>query len=158
VSQPWQNQRPVPDIQRLEADLRLSGLRARELVSITNTGLVATIDGELPTMRAASTLQAANLPLALRSELLPALELLVERHHPEGLWLFGSWARGSASRRSDVDLLVMGLSDKRLLDAYDAVLEALLAKHGNSPFWRTVKAEAIPLLEGCFFPPAINGE
>ena len=73
----------------------------------------------------ASTLQAANLPPALRSELLPALELLVERHHPEGLWLFGSWARGSASRRSDVDLLVMGLSDKRLLDAYDAVLEAL---------------------------------
>ncbi|MFN7739718.1 MAG: hypothetical protein ACK5RA_05615, partial [Cyanobacteriota bacterium] len=73
-----------------------------------------------------------------------------------------------ASRRSDVDLLVMGLSDKRLLDAYDAVLEALqdcrlpiqplvvgralLAKHGNSPFWRTVKAEAIPLLEGCLFP------
>ena len=85
-----------------------------------------------------------------------------------------SWARGTASRRSDVDLLVMGLSDKRLLDAYDAVLEALqdcllpiqplvagrglLAKHGNSPFWRTVKAEAIPLLEGCLFPSAINGE
>ena len=76
-------------------------------------------------MRAATTVQEANLPPALRSELLPALELLVERHHPEGLWLFGSWARGSASRRSDVDLLVMGLSDKRLLDAYDAVLEAL---------------------------------
>ena len=89
------------------------------------TALVVTVDSELPTMRAASTLQAANLPPALRSELLPALELLVERHHPEGLWLFGSWARGSASRRSDVDLLVMGLSDKRLLDAYDAVLEAL---------------------------------
>jgi len=45
-----------------------------------------------------------------------------------------------------VYLLVMGLSDKRLLDAYNAVLEALRAKHGNSPFWRTVKAEAIPLL------------
>ena len=79
-----------------------------------------------------------------------------------------SWARGTASRRSDVDLLVMGLSDKRLLDAYDAVLEALqdcrlplqplvarqalLEKHGDSPFWRSVKAEAIPLLEGCRFP------
>jgi len=113
-------------------------------------------------------LQAANLPLALRAELLPALENLVQRHQPEGLWLFGSWARGTASRRSDVDLLVMGLSDKRLLDAYDAVLEALhdcrlpvqpllvgqalLAKHGDSPFWRSVKAEAIPLLEGCRFP------
>ena len=97
-------------------------------------------------------LQAPNLPLPLRAELLPALENLVQLHKPEGLWLFGSWARGSASRHSDVDLLVMGLSDKRLLDAYDAVLEALLAKHGDSPFWRSVKAEAIPLLEGCHFP------
>jgi predicted nucleotidyltransferase len=118
--------------------------------------------------QARGTLQAANLPLALRAELLPALENLVQRHQPEGLWLFGSWARGSASRRSDVDLLVMGLSDRRLLDAYDAVLEALhdcrlpiqpllagqalLVKHGDSPFWRSVKAEAIPLLEGCRFP------
>ena len=118
--------------------------------------------------QARGALQTANLPLALRAELLPALEKLVQRHQPEGLWLFGSWARGSASRRSDVDLLVMGLSDRRLLDAYDAVLEALhdcrlpvqpllagqalLAKHGDSPFWRTVKAEAIPLLEGCLFP------
>jgi predicted nucleotidyltransferase len=118
--------------------------------------------------QARGALQAANLPLPLRAELLPALENLVQRHQPEGLWLFGSWARGTASRRSDVDLLVMGLSDKRLLDAYDAVLEALadchlplqplvarddvLVKHGDSPFWRSVKAEAIPLLEGCQFP------
>jgi predicted nucleotidyltransferase len=117
---------------------------------------------------AGGTIQAVNLPLPLRSQLLPALELLVERHRPEGLWLFGSWARGSASRRSDVDLLVMGLADRPLLDAYDAVMEALkdcrlpiqplvagqalLMKHGDSPFWRTVKAEAIPLLEGCRFP------
>ncbi|MFM1799433.1 MAG: hypothetical protein RLZZ117_1711 [Cyanobacteriota bacterium] len=113
-------------------------------------------------------IQAANLPSALRAELLPNLEVLVRRLHPEGLWLFGSWARGSASRRSDVDLLVMGLNEMRLLDAYDAVLEALqdcrlpvqpllagralLVKHGDSPFWRSVKAEAIPLLEGCRFP------
>jgi predicted nucleotidyltransferase len=111
---------------------------------------------------------AANLPADLQAELLPALENLVAHHPLDGLWLFGSWARGSASRRSDVDLLVMGLSDRRLLDAYDAVLEALqdcrlplqplvagqslLAKHGDSPFWRSVKAEAIPLLEGCRFP------
>ena len=67
--------------------------------------------------------QAANLPLALRAELLPALETLVQRHQPEGLLLFGSWARGTVSRRSDVDLLVMGLSDRRLLEAYEAVLE-----------------------------------
>lgn len=113
-------------------------------------------------------LQAANLPSALRAELVPNLEVLVRRLQPEGLWLFGSWARGSASRRSDVDLLVMGLNEMRLLDAYDAVLEALadcrlpvqplvarqalLVKHGDAPFWRSVKAEAIPLLEGCQFP------
>ena len=118
--------------------------------------------------QARGVVQVAKLPLALRAELLPALENLVLRHQPEGLWLFGSWARGTASRCSDVDLLVMGLSDKRLLEAYDAVLEALqdcrlplqpllagralLAKHGDSLFWRSVKAEAIPLLEGCRFP------
>lgn len=117
---------------------------------------------------ALGSLLAANLPQALHSELVPALEELVARHHPEGLWLFGSWARGSASRCSDVDLLVMGLAEMRLLDAYDAVLEALqpcqlpvqplvaspalLLEHGDAPFWRSVKAEAIPLLPGCRFP------
>ena len=121
-----------------------------------------------PLLLASGTLQAANLPRVLCADLLPALEMLVARHHPEGLWLFGSWARGSASRRSDVDLLVMGLADRRLLDAYEAVLEALqpcrlpvqplvaspalLRKHGDAPFWRSVKAEAIPLLQGCRFP------
>jgi predicted nucleotidyltransferase len=121
-----------------------------------------------PLPLALGTLQAANLPQVLRADLLPALERLVARHHPEGLWLFGSWARGSASRRSDVDLLVMGLADRRLLNAYNVVLEALqpcrlpvqplvaspalLRKHGDAPFWRSVKAEAIPLLQGCRFP------
>jgi predicted nucleotidyltransferase len=121
---------------------------------------------ELP--RAVSKIHPANVPQALRAELVPALEELVTRHQPEGLWLFGSWARGSASRRSDVDLLVMGLAEMRLLDAYDAVLvalqpcqlpvqplvasPALLLKHGDAPFWRSVKAEAIPLLVGCRFP------
>ena len=82
--------------------------------------------------------------------------------------MFGSWARGAASRMSDVDVLVMGLEDRRLLEAYDAVLEqlhscslpvqpliassALLASHGDAPFWRSVKADAIPLIEGCEFP------
>jgi hypothetical protein len=80
---------------------------------------------------APAAIQAANLPAALRAGLLPSLEVLVRHLHPEGLWLFGSWARGSASRRSDVDLLV---------------------KHGDAPFWRSLKAEAIPLLEGCQFP------
>jgi hypothetical protein len=53
VSQPWQNQHPDQDLKRVEAALRRSGLRARELARITNTGLVVTIDGELRTMRGA---------------------------------------------------------------------------------------------------------
>ncbi len=113
-------------------------------------------------------IQVDNLPDALREQLLPALETLVQQVEPEGLWLFGSWARGTASRRSDVDLLVMGLEHCRVLDAYDAVLEALqncrlplqplvatpqlLARHGDTPFWRTVRLEAIPLLAGSHFP------
>ena len=113
-------------------------------------------------------IQVDNLPETLREQLLPALETLVQQVEPEGLWLFGSWARGTASRRSDVDLLVMGLEHCRVLDAYDAVLEALqscrlplqplvatpqlLARHGNTPFWRTVRLEAIPLLAGSHFP------
>jgi predicted nucleotidyltransferase len=113
-------------------------------------------------------IQVDNLPEALREQLLPALENLVQQLEPEGIWLFGSWARGTASRRSDVDLLVMGLEHCRVLDAYDAVLEALqscrlplqplvatpqlLARHGDTPFWRTVRLEAIPLLAGSHFP------
>ncbi len=53
MSQPWQNQHPDQDLKRVEAALRRSGLRARELARITNTGLVVTIDGELRTMRGA---------------------------------------------------------------------------------------------------------
>jgi hypothetical protein len=45
----------------VEAALRRSGLRARELARITNTGLVVTIDGELRTMR------GAELDLALET-------------------------------------------------------------------------------------------
>jgi len=113
-------------------------------------------------------IQVDNLPETLREQLLPALETLVQQVEPKGLWLFGSWARGTASRRSDVDLLVMGLEHCRVLDAYDAVLEALkscrlplqplvatpqlLARHGDTPFWRTVRLEAVPLLAGSHFP------
>ena len=36
-------------------------------------------------------IQIDNLPSQLRPELLPALETLVLRVRPKGLWLFGSW-------------------------------------------------------------------
>jgi hypothetical protein len=51
-------------------------------------------------------IESDNLPALLRPELLPALETLVLRVRPKGLRLFGSWARGTASRRSAIDLLV----------------------------------------------------
>jgi hypothetical protein len=111
---------------------------------------------------------ADHLPEALRADLVPALECLVRQVRPQGLWLFGSWARGTASRRSDVDLLVLGQVPERLLDAYDAVLEALwdcplplqplvvrrevLVRHSDTPFWRAVRVEAVPLLAGSRFP------
>ena len=59
--QPWQNPHPDPDLQLVEAALRRSGLRAREMARATNTGLVVMIDGELRTMR------GAELDLALET-------------------------------------------------------------------------------------------
>lgn len=88
--------------------------------------------------------------------------------NPIGLWLFGSWARGSQSRQSDIDILIAGLAEHHLVEAYGLALEAigdtplpiqplvaspeLLVLHADSPFWRSVRAEARPLMEGSQFP------
>jgi hypothetical protein len=109
-----------------------------------------------------------NLPGELRPALAPVLERLVAQLQPQGLWLFGSWARGSQSARSDIDLLIEGFEGVPVLRAYEQALEAigdshlplqplvappsLLARHGDSPFWRSVKAEAKPLMVGSVFP------
>jgi len=108
------------------------------------------------------------LPEPLRDDLTPVLHRLEEQLRPRGLWLFGSWARGQQSRRSDIDLLIMGLEEEHLLDAYERAMRAiepstlpiqplvagasLLVEFSDSPFWRCVRADAIPLLEGCRFP------
>jgi predicted nucleotidyltransferase len=78
-----------------------------------------------------------HLPEPLRADLTPVLQRLEEQLHPRGLWLFGSWARGQQSRRSEIDLLIPGLDEVRLLEAYDRALRAI---------------EPSPLLEGCHFP------
>jgi hypothetical protein len=109
-----------------------------------------------------------NLPEELRPALLPVLERLVAQLQPQGLWLFGSWARGAQSARSDVDLLIEGFEGVSVLEAYDRALAVIgdcalplqplvaapsvLARHGDAPFWRSVKAEARPLLSGSVFP------
>jgi hypothetical protein len=109
-----------------------------------------------------------NLPEELRPALVPVLERLVAQLQPQVLWLFGSWAQGSQSAGSDIDLLIEGFEGVPVLKAYDMAHDAmgdsplplqplvaapsLLASHGDSPFWRSVKAEAKPLLVGSEFP------
>ena len=47
------------------------------------------------------------------------------KHHVLRAIVFGSLARGEASRRSDVDLLVVQHTDKRFLERYDGLLRDL---------------------------------
>ena len=82
-------------------------------------------------------LMQENLPLALRKSLLPALDLLMDQGTLEGLRQAGSWVRGTAAARSEVDLLVVGLE------------ECSLPVHPVVVRW---KKDAIPWLEGCRFP------
>ncbi len=89
-----------------------------------------------------------SLPDALRPAMAQVLERLVAQLQPEGLWLFGSWALRSQSARSDIDLLIKGFEGVPVLQAYDEALEAI----GDSTFWRSVKAEAKPLVVGSEFP------
>lgn len=59
--------------------------------------------------------------LRLRQRWLP----IFQQHAIQKAIVFGSWARGEPSRRSDIDLLLVQLSDKRFLDRYDGLLLAL---------------------------------
>ena len=109
-----------------------------------------------------------NLPSQCRAEMGPVLERIEQQLNPSGIWLFGSWARGSQSRHSDIDILIAGLADHQVVEAYGLALEAigdtplpiqplvaspeLLVRHADSPFWRSVRAEARPLMEGSKFP------
>ena len=47
--------------------------------------------------------------------------------------VFGSFARGEPSRRSDLDILVVQKTDKRFLDRYDGIFGAITdAVHGRA--------------------------
>ena len=50
------------------------------------------------------------------------LRPIFEKYHVLRAIVFGSLARGEASRRSDVDLLVVQHTDKRFLERYDGLL------------------------------------
>jgi predicted nucleotidyltransferase len=56
--------------------------------------------------------------LALRERLLPVLR----RSRVQKAIVFGSFARGEASRHSDLDLILVQQTDRRFLDRYDGLL------------------------------------
>ena len=59
------------------------------------------------------------------SRLALALRPIFQRYLIQRAILFGSWATGDASRRSDVDLILVMETDKRFLDRYEGILRAI---------------------------------
>ena len=104
---------------------------------------------------------------ACRRELEPwlqqAVARLIEELHPALILLFGSCARGTATRHSDLDLLVVWPTRERPLDRIGRVLTLLadsplpveviaytpdeLASRRHTPFMRRVLAEGRVLYE-----------
>lgn len=62
---------------------------------------------------------------AVASWLDDAVARLVQALDPERITLFGSWARGTATRRSDLDLCVIWATDRPPLDRMGHVLQLL---------------------------------
>ena len=62
------------------------------------------------------------------------LEPIFRRYRIQKAILFGSLARGNATRRSDVDLILIQQTDKRFLDRYEGILLEL----GNAAGDRTI--------------------
>jgi len=58
-------------------------------------------------------------------ELVARLRPIFARHGAIRAIVFGSWARGEASRHSDLDLIVVLETDKRFLDRYDPLLREI---------------------------------
>jgi predicted nucleotidyltransferase len=53
------------------------------------------------------------------------LRPIFEKYHVRRAIVFGSFARGEASRRSDVDLLLVQETDRRFLERYDGLLREI---------------------------------
>jgi predicted nucleotidyltransferase len=65
--------------------------------------------------------------LSIQGKLLPILK----RYNIQKAILFGSFARGEATRRSDLDLILIQQTDKRFFDRYDGILVELGYAAGN---------------------------
>ncbi len=57
-----------------------------------------------------------------KQDLSAQLRPIFIKHHVSRAILFGSLARGDASRHSDVDLIIVKNTKKRFLDRYDGLL------------------------------------
>lgn len=102
-------------------------------------------------------------PSALADWLDIALPRLCQHLDPERIVLFGSWARGSATRRSDIDLFLVWNCDLAPLERIGQVLTLLmdapapldvivytpgeLARCADRPFIRQLLAEGKTLYE-----------
>jgi predicted nucleotidyltransferase len=65
-------------------------------------------------------------------ELSALLAPIFDRHGIIRAYVFGSLARGEATRRSDVDLIALQESDRPFLDRYAGILrEVQMAVHGH---------------------------
>ncbi|MGJ3251195.1 MAG: nucleotidyltransferase domain-containing protein [Elainellaceae cyanobacterium] len=92
-----------------------------------------------------------------------AVSRLRHQFDPHQILLFGSWARGTATRRSDIDLLIICETTAPPLERIDSVLKLLrdapspieaivytpaeLERRQSSPFIRRVLQEGIVLYE-----------
>ncbi|NEP20039.1 MAG: nucleotidyltransferase domain-containing protein [Leptolyngbya sp. SIO4C1] len=92
-----------------------------------------------------------------------AVQRLRERLDPEQIILFGSWARGTATRRSDIDLFILCETDQPPLARIGQVLALLkdspypveaivytaeeLEQRRNLPFMRRILQEGKILYE-----------
>jgi predicted nucleotidyltransferase len=56
------------------------------------------------------------------SDLTKRLKPVFEKYQVQKAILFGSMARGEATRRSDIDLILIQNTEKRFLDRYDGLL------------------------------------
>jgi predicted nucleotidyltransferase len=59
-------------------------------------------------------------------EIARRLRPILERQQVRRAIVFGSFARGEVSRRSDLDLILIQETDKRFLDRYDDLLRAIV--------------------------------
>jgi predicted nucleotidyltransferase len=60
-----------------------------------------------------------------------ALRPVFEKHRIRRAIVFGSFARGDVTRRSDVDLLVVQETDKRFIDRYAGLLDDVVGAAGG---------------------------